>query len=241
MEFGFAKESNGGYGIKFGINDRKRGGFRVRDEQLTIGIRNIYTTRPSQRDPVRKQDDEAHLLLCMAKSGDQRKYVLSIAVRSDQPALTQTREHKNLICSHRGHASLVERLFGNWRFLDPKPDLMRKPAFPGQTVLGVNGENPPAVLQEICADEERKEVLSQWLRELTPMDVSDFEFPLDPNTGLVQLVILETNGRRTSAYSASYGSLRFWRLCWTKTQQAFTYLKKLITASTLRDSIFSLT
>ena len=86
---------------------------------------------------------------------------------------------------------------------------MRKPAFPGQTVLGDSGENLPTVLQEICADEGRRRVLSEWVRELTPMDIEDFEFPRDPTTGLVQLAIRERSGRTVSAYSASDGTLRF--------------------------------
>ena len=41
------------------------------------------------------------------------------------------------------------------------------------------------------------------------MDVANFDFPRDPITGLVQLVIGETNEREMSAYSASDGTLRF--------------------------------
>ena len=40
------------------------------------------------------------------------------------------------------------------------------------------------------------------------MDVTDFQFPLDPN-GRVFLQLLERDGRRVSAYSASDGTLRF--------------------------------
>ena len=86
---------------------------------------------------------------------------------------------------------------------------MRQAAFPGNTVLGDGGENLPTVLREICADEKRQDTLAQWTRELTPMDVQDFDFPTDPTTGLVQLVVRETNGRSVSAYSASDGTLRF--------------------------------
>ena len=99
-------------------------------------------------------------------------------------------------------------VFANVRFLDLVPDLMRQPAFPGQTVLGDSGENLPTVLREICADPQRKETLATWTRELTPMDVRDFEFPTDPN-GRVHLVIREANDRAVSAYGASDGTLRF--------------------------------
>ena len=40
------------------------------------------------------------------------------------------------------------------------------------------------------------------------MDVAGFEFPRDPS-GRVHLQILERNGRKVSAYSASDGTLRF--------------------------------
>ena len=114
-----------------------------------------------------------------------------------------------MIRAHKDHAEQVADLLGHCRFLDPTPDLMRKPAFPGQKVLGDSGENLPTVLQEICADEARRDVLSEWIRELTPMDITGFEFPRDPTTGLVQLAILEKGGRAISAYSASDGTLRF--------------------------------
>ena len=86
---------------------------------------------------------------------------------------------------------------------------MRQPAFPGQNVLGDSGENLPSVLKEICENERRKRTLAEWTRALTPMDVHDFEFPTDPTTGRVQLVLVERNSNRVSAYSASDGTLRF--------------------------------
>ena len=145
----------------------------------------------------------------MAKTGEQKKYGHRIAVRPDQPALTQIREHKNVVRIHKDYVQLVIDALAGIRFLDPMPELMRKPAFPGQTVLGDNGENLPTVLQEICMKPKRAAVFHEWARELTPMDVASFDFPRDPITGLVQLVIGETNEREVSAYSASDGTLRF--------------------------------
>ena len=94
------------------------------------------------------------------------------------------------------------------RFLDLVPSRMREPAFPGQIVLGDSGEHLPTVLRAICEDPQRKEALVEWMHELTPMDVRDFEFPTDPS-GRVHLVFLEANGRKVSAYAASDGTLRF--------------------------------
>ena len=97
---------------------------------------------------------------------------------------------------------------GNMRFLELSPERMREPSVPGATVMGDSGQNLPSVLDSICADFRLKTPLISWLQELTPMDVSDFEFPRDPS-GRVHLRIVEQDGRSMSAYSASDGTLRF--------------------------------
>ena len=106
------------------------------------------------------------------------------------------------------HIQQIITIFANMRFLELSPDRMREPGFPGATVLGDSGENLPTVLEDICADPKRKKILADWLSELTPMDVADFEFPRDPS-GRVHLMLCEANGRKVSAYSASDGTLRF--------------------------------
>ena len=102
----------------------------------------------------------------------------------------------------------IENAFLGIHLLDPIPGLMRQPTFRGKTVLGDGGENLPTVLQYICADEKRKLTLTEWIQELTPMDVADFQFPSDPS-GRIHLMIQEKDGREISAYSASDGTLRF--------------------------------
>ncbi len=94
------------------------------------------------------------------------------------------------------------------RFLDPTPKIMAQPSTPGQEMLGDRGEHLASVLQAICTDPQRKAGLLSWLRNLTPMDVVDLEFVTDL-TGKVSLVLVEKDGQRTSAYSASGGTLRF--------------------------------
>ena len=209
VELSLADKQPVSYRIRVRLDEKDRSGFRTTFEELRVGDRIIYTSHPPSPDPVREQGDEANLLLRMEKTGDQRKYGNRIAVRWDQPALTQLNNFRPVIRAHKDIAEQVSEVLGHCRFLDPTPDLMRKPSFPGQTVLGDSGENLPTVLQEICADEERKNILLEWVRELTPMDVANLEFPRDPTTGLVQLAIHETSGRRISAYSASDGTLRF--------------------------------
>ena len=99
-------------------------------------------------------------------------------------------------------------LLGNMRFLEPSPERMRQPSFPGQTTLGDGGENLPSVLHHICSDPQRQKTLTAWTRELTPMDVSGFRFETDPS-GRIYLFLKESTGRKISAYAASDGTLRF--------------------------------
>ncbi len=202
-------DSDGTYLIEVARGTGDAGGFRVIRESLsTGGWEPVYTSHPSDADPL-VQDDETHLSLRMAKTGSQRKLGHSVAVRSSQPALTQIREHKWLARSHKDDAQKVIDALASMRFLDLVPDNMRRPSFPGQTILGDGGENLPTVLREICADPQRKKRLIDWVRALTPMDVDDFQFEADRVTGLVQLVVREKGGRTCSAYSVSDGTLRF--------------------------------
>jgi predicted ATPase len=93
------------------------------------------------------------------------------------------------------------------RFFDLHPEAMRIPSLPGQTVLGDRGENLSSVLQAICDDPKEKTALASWIQGLAPMDVRDFEFPADP-AGRILVTLVEKKGQRTSAYSASDGTLR---------------------------------
>lgn len=199
------------YSIRVGGDERKPRTFRTTSEKLDLAgeWEPIYTSDPPYPDPVRDQDDDEHLLLRMAKTGTQRKYGDRIAVRPDQPALTQIQKYRRVAKSHKTATAQVIAVLGAMRFLDLSPESMRQPAFPSQTILGDSGENLPAVLKEICADSNRRETLAEWTRELTPMDVRDFEFPTDPTTGKVQLAFRESTGRVVSAYVASDGTLRF--------------------------------
>ena len=197
------------YVIEVAVDQGTSRAFRVVREELAVGSESVYTSHPPAPDPVVNQDDETHLLLRMAKTGAQRKYGHRIAVRPDQPALTQIHEHKQVVSRHKNAIGLVIETLVAMRFLDLLPDRMRRPAFPGQSTLGDRGENLPTVLREICEDPSRRSALVSWLRELTPMDVEGVEFVRDDNTGLIQLFFREASGDRISAYSASDGTLRF--------------------------------
>lgn len=186
--------------------------FHVKDEILDVGTgwnRSIFTSRPEPQDPIWRDRDSADLALRMAKTGSQRRLGLRVNVARDRPVLAQLQQQKRVVRDHKLRALLAQNLLATIRFLDLSPERMRQPAFPGQTVLGDRGDNLPTVLREICADPNRRDVLVQWTRELTPMDVKDFEFPVDPTTGRVQLAFCEASGRTVSAYAASDGTLRF--------------------------------
>ena len=167
-------------------------GFRITYERLLTGGEEVYEKPRSTYGDRRislGDGDEVNIML-------------------DKPALTQVRDREQVWQSHRKRIEPIVGAFGNMRFLDLVPDRMRVPTFPGQTVLGDGGENLPAVLREICTDPKRREILTAWVRELTPMDVAGFEFPEDPS-GRIHLKLRERSGRVVSVYSASDGTLRF--------------------------------
>lgn len=195
------------YSIGATSDTEHAGNFRVFEEHLKIGRETIYTSHPEAPDPVEKQGDGAHLLLRMGKAGKQKKG-LRVAVRADQPALTQIAEQSRVGRGHKDDARYVAAVLGQMRFWDFAPNRMREPVVPGQTVLDDSGANLPAVLRSICADPKRKANLISWTQELTPLDVADFEFPTDA-AGRVQLVVCEDENRKFSAHSISDGTLRF--------------------------------
>ena len=179
------------------------------DSEIYLNEKTIFTTHPSAPDRVREQRKNGFLLLRMGKTGKQRKLGHRVSVRPNQPALGQINEHKWLFKTHKEFSQKALDALASMRFLDLWPDRMRQGAFPGQTVLGDRGENLATVLREICEDVARRDSLLEWTRELTPMDVADFEFPVDKTTGRAQLAFREANGRTISAYAASDGTLRF--------------------------------
>ena len=196
------------YSVSAGMDKARPGAFRVASERLESGQRTIYATHPGEGDPVHAQSDSAILLSIRMDSTGKRKRGYRVGIRPDQPALTQILERRYVVREHKEIIQSVIDALGSMRFLDLSPERMRQPAFPGQTVLGDGGENLPTVLREICADESRKRDLASWIRELTPMDARDFEFPADP-MGRIHLVFRESGGRAVSAYAASDGTLRF--------------------------------
>ena len=124
------------------------------------------------------------------------------------PVLSQLSQDKRAIPEVSLHVLVAKWSLESIRFLDLSPEVMKVPSIPGQIILGDRGENLSSVLQDICTDKDSKHALTEWVRQLTPLDVSDFDFVPDQQ-GKVLLTLIESTGRRTSAYSASDGTLRF--------------------------------
>ena len=196
--------------LEMGANTRYRidvtpesssGGLSIADEELWADSEEIYSSGIF---------DNPNTLLNMNRS----KPALWCAppalggVHQAAGGLTNTFAAHDQAALRAERAAGAARQLSRMRFFDFKPDRMREPATPGQTTLGDSGEYLPVVLRQICDDPSRKSTLLSWLRELTPMDVADFEFPADPS-GRIHLVICETNGARVSANCASDGTLRF--------------------------------
>lgn len=196
------------YSIEVAKGEDRDGSFRVTQESLNHSENRIYSIQSGPGDYHFPLPDDRQLPLFATTGASQKSNPNYVEMGIDKPGLIQIYWARDFSREHRSFVLQVASTFSRMRFLDLVPSRMREPAFPGQTVLGDGGEHLPTVLHAICGDPQRKETLVEWIRELTPMDVRDFEFPTDPS-GRIHLVFLEGNGRKVSAYAASDGTLRF--------------------------------
>lgn len=152
--------------------------------------------------------DRDHIKAKVRKRGRGRHPTVQFL--NSKPVLAQMRDHdsKHVQASQASIAEVVRQALESMRFLDLSPKAMREPSVPGQTVLGDRGENLSSVLEAICEEASLKDSLTEWVQELTPMDAVDFEFPRDFQ-GRTLVTLVEESGKKTSAYSASDGTLRF--------------------------------
>ena len=192
------------YSIEVGPSRRGFGEFQVIHEEIKAGPTTMYTANQEARPAL--WADEALWVSKVKGYPEQQEFRLD----ADRPALTQyfPLDNKGRHLFNDPIFADLRGLLANARFLSLSPERMREPALTGATVLGDSGENLPVVLRGICTDPERETILTSWIAELTPMDVTGFEFPTDPS-GRVHLTLREANGRKLSAYSASDGTLRF--------------------------------
>ena len=182
--------------------DRKdNGSVRLLHESLrqTEGDDVIYTTHSDDRE-LEHTEDEIQMWIPELKYTSRDRPLTRSRTRSLLSQIRGETPQKRLVVG-------VRSAFRSMRFFEFEVAAMRRPSVPGQTVLGDRGENLSSVLETIHKDDETKEQLASWIRELTPMDVVDFRFPRDLQ-GRTQVVLVEEDGREVSAESASAGTLR---------------------------------
>ncbi|HEX5445269.1 MAG TPA: ATP-binding protein [Pirellulales bacterium] len=191
--------------IQVGLGDARLGP-RVLGESLYKDESIVFDSHPDDDPPV--QEGPPYLFVRLPRDLQNRKHGKRLRFLDSQPVLAQLLDQREVskICrqSARSYAAALESM----RFLDLSPEAMKMPSIPGQVVLGDRGENLSSVLQAICQDANMGRAVAEWIRELTPLDVVDFEFVPD-QTGRILVNLIESNGQRTSAYSASDGTLRF--------------------------------
>lgn len=198
------------YTYTVAVETGRNGRPRLIREALYIEGRMLYDSH--LEDNPAPQTDLQHLTVRIQPGGDYHKGHVETFI-ANQPVLTQITERiaKRLdpvADEIRAGARDVLASLESMRFLDFNLDAMRQPSFPGQNTLGDRGENLSSVLQAIHEDEASRTALVEWVRELTPMDVTDFAFPTD-QIGRVLVTLREQDNREVTAYSASDGTLRF--------------------------------
>ena len=207
----FALEVDFDFGATYRIEVRIGSGVdapRISHESLSYDGRTIFEADASKSNP--KQIEAVLPPPVQLIKGE---------MTSDRPVLPQLSIPpvipKQMIAGLKKEEREANRLIndtiaalGSMRFHELSPDAMRQPSFPGQTTLTDRGENLSSVLQTICEDPKQKTSLMSWFEELTPMDCKDLDF-YQERTGKILVELIEGNGQRTSAYSASDGTLRF--------------------------------
>jgi predicted ATPase len=191
--------------IDVGLADRKAGPLVIR-EKLSEHSTPVFDSHPWDDPPA--QEEQEYVFVRLPRDEQNRKHGKRIRFLATTPVVSQFPHKKDVPARYRRPASRFVEELQSMRFLDLSPDAMRLPSIPGQTILGDRGENLSSVLQAICNDLSLKNALSEWIRELTPIDVVDFEFVPD-QAGRVLVSLVESSGQKTSAYSASDGTLRF--------------------------------
>lgn len=104
------------------------------------------------------------------------------------------------------------RIFQPWMsgiyFPTFAPATMREYVSRKRTGLGQRGENLSAIIFHLTSDPKQRQTLLEWLRELCPQEIVDFDF-IQTQLGDVLLAVKEPNGVTISARSMSDGTLRF--------------------------------
>ena len=181
-------------------------GARVRSESFRDSVSYDYYSHHWDDPP--EQEGPQFLFVRCPRDDVNRKHGKRIQFLSSQSVLSQFPLSDKPLLRYRKPVQCYLDETKSMQFLDLSPMAMRVPSFPGQTTLSDRGENLSSVLQAICQNESSKIAIMEWIRELTPIDVVDFEFVSD-QTGRVLVNLVDKQGFKTSAYSASDGTLRF--------------------------------
>lgn len=126
----------------------------------------------------------------------------------DRPIIGQLLDNEVATDATRRVARSALKFLESMTFLDLDPDSARRSSPRGISVLGDRGENLSSVLAVICSDSTAREVLTAWIRALTPMDAVDIAFEEDLNNRVLA-VLIEEGDLRTPLTSASDGTVRF--------------------------------
>ena len=191
--------------IQIDVGDA-RSGPRITWESLYNWKKLIFSSRP-KNDPL-KQEGPPYIFVRLPRGGNNRKLGKRLSFLDTKPVVSQFPGHRDARKESRHSATLFTESLTSMRFLDLAPEAMKTPSIPGQIILGDRGENLSSVLQVICQVPEKKRAIIEWVRQLTPLDIEDFDFVAD-QTGKILVTLIEADGRRTSAHSASDGTLRF--------------------------------
>jgi predicted ATPase len=203
---GFKQTRRLRHSIQVGIGD-ERSGPQDLNESLYENGEVVFDSLPWDDEPP-LQEGDPYLFVRLRRDGNNRKIGKRLRFLNNQPILSQFPEHRDAKRIYRDAAIDCSVAMESMRFLDLSPEAMKTPSIPGQVVLGDRGENLSSVMQAICENDDTRRAVTEWIRELTPIDVVDFEFISD-QTGRILVNLVEENGQRTSAYSASDGTLRF--------------------------------
>jgi predicted ATPase len=193
------------YAITVDVSDR-RFGPRVVRESLSTQYAYLWDSHASDDPPTQKGQHQIRIR--HRRGGSYRKHGKVSECSSFLPAVGQLAFDSETPASARRACTAVLEELKSIRFLDLDPDAMREPAQLGQSVLGDKGENLSSVLHGICADDQLKAALLSWVRALTPLDATEFEFET-AFSDRVLVYLVESGGQRISAQSASDGTLRF--------------------------------
>lgn len=190
---------------------RSPSGFRayVKSEHLEEkGGGVVFSSRP---EILRlKEDFRPGIVSARVRKPDSKKYIgPKIGFASDRAILSQVGEQPDTHIDARAACGALRKFLRSHRFFDLDPGVLRLPSLPGQTVFGDKGHNLSSILRDIFSDSNQKAIFLEWLRELTPLDLADLEFPVVTPEGKIQLALKDERGRLISGSSASDGTLRF--------------------------------